>query len=45
MMVNLFLLAPLVRPSLIWDGFGLYPLKKVKGWLMNLKFKPLKKKI
>jgi len=36
MMVKLFLLAPLVRPSLIWDGFGLYPLKKFKGWLLNL---------
>ncbi|MBN2601040.1 MAG: DUF362 domain-containing protein [Candidatus Marinimicrobia bacterium] len=40
MMVKFFLLAPLVRPSLIWDGFGLYPLKKLKGWLVNLKFKP-----
>lgn len=44
MMVKFGLLAPLVRPSLIWDGFGLYPLKKVKGWLVNLKFKPLQKK-
>ena len=41
MMVKLRLLAPLVRPSLIWDGFGLYPLKKIKGWLVNLRFKPL----
>jgi len=40
MMVKFFLLAPLVRPSLIWDGFGLYPMKKIKGWLVNLKFKP-----
>jgi hypothetical protein len=40
MMVKLFLLAPLVRPSLIWDGFGLYPLKKLKGILINLNFKP-----
>jgi len=35
MMVNLFLLAPLVRPSLIIDGFVAYPLKKIKGWLVN----------
>lgn len=35
MMVNLFLLAPLVRPSLIIDGFVVYPLKKIKGWLVN----------
>ena len=40
MMVKFFLLAPLVRVSLVWDGFGLYPLKKIKGWLLNLKFKP-----
>jgi uncharacterized protein (DUF362 family) len=36
MMVRYFLLAPLVRPSLIIDGFVLYPLKKVKGWAANL---------
>jgi uncharacterized protein (DUF362 family) len=36
MMVRYFLLAPLVRPSLIIDGFVLYPLKKIKGWLVNL---------
>ncbi|MBN2415033.1 DUF362 domain-containing protein [bacterium] len=35
MMVNLLLLAPLVRPSLIIDGFVAYPLKKIKGWLVN----------
>jgi uncharacterized protein (DUF362 family) len=35
MMVRFFLLAPLVRPSLIIDGFVLYPMKKVKGWLVN----------
>ncbi len=35
MMTRFFLLAPLVRPSLIWDGFGLYPLKKLKGWWVN----------
>ncbi|MDO9547975.1 MAG: DUF362 domain-containing protein [Candidatus Marinimicrobia bacterium] len=40
MMINFLLLAPLVRPSLVWDGFGLYPLKKIKGWLVNLKFRP-----
>lgn len=43
MMVKLFLLAPLVRPSLIIDGFILYPLKKFKGWLLNLTYKPLQK--
>jgi uncharacterized protein (DUF362 family) len=36
MMVRYFLLAPLVRPSLIIDGFVLYPLKKLKGWVVNL---------
>ena len=36
MMIRYFLLAPLVRPSLIIDGFVLYPLKKFKGWLINL---------
>jgi uncharacterized protein (DUF362 family) len=36
MMTRYFLLAPLVRPSLIIDGFVLYPLKKLKGWLVNL---------
>lgn len=44
MMVKLRLFAPLVRPSLIIDGFGLYPLKRVKGWFMNLRFKPLRNK-
>ncbi len=43
MMVAFLLLVPLVRPSLVWDGFGLYPLKKIKGWLVNLKFKPQRK--
>jgi len=32
---------PLVRPSLIIDGFILYPLKLMKGWLMNIRFKPM----
>ncbi len=41
MMVKFGLLAPLVRPSLIWDGFGLYPLKKLKGWLVNFRFRPV----
>jgi hypothetical protein len=36
MMTHFLLLAPLVRPSLIWDGFGLYPMKKIKGWWVNL---------
>lgn len=36
MMTRYFLLAPLVRLSLIIDGFVLYPLKKLKGWLVNL---------
>jgi len=35
MMVKFFLLAPLVRVSLVIDGFVLYPLKKVKGWFFN----------
>jgi hypothetical protein len=41
MMVKFGLLAPLVRPSLIIDGFVLYPLKRFKGWLMNFRFRPL----
>ncbi|NQT27057.1 DUF362 domain-containing protein [candidate division KSB1 bacterium] len=40
MMIRLFLFAPLVRPSLIFDGFVLYPIKRIKGWLVNLRFKP-----
>ncbi|MBN1893969.1 DUF362 domain-containing protein [bacterium] len=36
MMLRYGLLAPLVRPSLIIDGFVLYPLKKLKGLLVNL---------
>ncbi len=43
MMVKLFLFAPLVRPSLIIDGFILYPIKKLKGWLVNLNYKPLQR--
>jgi uncharacterized protein (DUF362 family) len=39
MMIKLRLLAPLVRPSLIYDGFVLYPLKKFKGWILNLSMK------
>lgn len=41
MMVKFCLLAPLVRPSLIWDGFVLYPLKRFKGWLLNFRFRPM----
>jgi hypothetical protein len=41
MMVRFFLLSPLVRISLIIDGFVLYPLKKFKGWILNLRLKPL----
>jgi len=41
MMVRFGLFAPLVRPSLIIDGFVLYPLKKAKGWLMNRRFRPV----
>jgi len=40
MMYRLFLFAPLVCPSLIFDSFILYPAKKIKGWFMNLRFKP-----
>ncbi|HDQ44931.1 MAG TPA: DUF362 domain-containing protein [bacterium] len=40
MMLRFFLIAPLVRPSLIWDGFVLYPVKWLKGRLVNLKFRP-----
>jgi len=43
MMVHFLLLSPLVCPSMIIDGFVLYPLKKLKGWLMNLHYKPLGK--
>jgi uncharacterized protein (DUF362 family) len=42
MMVRFFLLAPLIRPSLIIDSFVLYPLKKFKGWLVNMRFRPSK---
>jgi len=44
MMVHYRILAPLVLPSLIIDGFVLYPIKKIKGWLANLKYKPLTQK-
>ncbi len=43
MLVHFRIFNPLVRPSLIVDGFILYPLKKVKGWWMNLRFKPCRK--
>ena len=35
MLAYLAVINPLVRPSLIYDGFVLYPLKKLKGWLVN----------
>lgn len=37
MMLRFGLFAPLVLPSLIFDGFGIYPLKKIKGWFANRK--------
>lgn len=40
MMIRFFLLAPLVLPSLIIDAYVIYPLKKVKGWFINLKKLP-----
>jgi len=42
MMVKFRLFAPLVLPSLIIDGFILYPLKKFKGWLSNFRYKSKK---
>jgi uncharacterized protein (DUF362 family) len=39
MMLRFFLIAPLVRPSLIVDSFVLYPVKKIKGWLLNSSFR------
>ena len=36
MMMHFGILAPLVRLDLIIDSFVLYPLKKLKGWLLNL---------
>jgi uncharacterized protein (DUF362 family) len=35
MMMRFLLIAPLVRPSLVWDGYVRYPLKKIKGWWVN----------
>lgn len=40
MLIYFFLLAPLVRPSLIWDSFVLYPLKWIKGRLINIRYRP-----
>lgn len=37
MLLRFGLFAPLVLPSLIIDGFGIYPWKKVKGWFANRK--------
>ncbi len=39
MMLRHWLLAPMVLPSLILDGFGRYPIKKLKGWIANRKRK------
>jgi uncharacterized protein (DUF362 family) len=36
MMVKYLLFAPLVLPSLIIEGYVLYPIKKIKGWFANL---------
>ncbi|MBN2029881.1 DUF362 domain-containing protein [bacterium] len=36
MLAYFLIINPLVRPSLIFDGFILYPIKKLKGWLINL---------
>jgi uncharacterized protein (DUF362 family) len=41
MMVKHRLLAPLVLPSLIIDAYVCYPLEKIKGWLVNFKYRPL----
>jgi uncharacterized protein (DUF362 family) len=41
MMIKLFILNPLVRPSLVIDGYIRYPYKKLKGWLINWKYRPL----
>lgn len=40
MLMHFFLINPLVRPSLIWDGFVAYPIKKMKGWWINRLYKP-----
>ena len=36
MMVKYLLFAPLVLPSLVIEGYVLYPIKKIKGWFANL---------
>jgi uncharacterized protein (DUF362 family) len=36
MMFKYLLFAPLVLPSLVIEGYILYPLKKIKGWLANI---------
>jgi hypothetical protein len=43
MMMHFLLLAPLVRLDLIIDSFVLYPLKKLKGWFVNFRYRPSKK--
>ena len=41
MLVKYFIFNPLVRPSLIFDSYILYPIKKFKGWLINFSSKRL----
>jgi uncharacterized protein (DUF362 family) len=41
MMIRLRLLAPLVLPSLIVDAYVMYPIKKIKGWLANTRYKAM----
>lgn len=43
MMLHFLLLAPLVRPDLIVDSFVLYPMKKLKGWFVNFRYRSSKK--
>ncbi|MCP5046922.1 MAG: DUF362 domain-containing protein [bacterium] len=40
MLLYYFLLAPLVLPSLIFDGYVRYPWKKIKGWFANFRRHP-----
>ncbi len=36
MLVNFFIFNPLVRVELVIDAYLMYPLKKIKGWFLNL---------
>lgn len=36
MLVNFLIFNPLVRVELVIDAYLMYPIKKVKGWLLNL---------